>query len=178
MKTKTVGFVVVTVFLLIVTGFSFLAGRWEGTFAASPAAFPLGTFVTELTRGDIPASLPPVFVFLVGHWEAIFAEGGRLTISKEEQLVLPGRTFPGQGVYDARYAATQNQIAFYADKGPIACDIQERDPRPFVPAGTPATAYSGAYNWTFDGKMLTFTKMADECGGRVVFFTAHPLLKR
>ncbi len=176
MKAKTVGFVVVTVFVLIVTTFSILAGRWQITSAAISTAFPLGTYTTELLRGDIPASLPPVFVFLVGHWEATFGEGGRLTISKEEQLVLPGGTIPGQGVYDARYAATQNQIAFYTDKGPIACDVQERDPR--FPPGTPARARSGAYNWTFDGKMLTFTKVADECLGRIVFFIAHPLLMR
>lgn len=176
MKIKSVRFVRVTLFLLIVTAFSILAGRWQSTSAAVSTTFPLGTYTTELLRGDIPASLPPVFVFLVGHWEATFAEGGRLTISKEGQVVLPRGTFPGQGVYDARYAATQNQIAFYTDKGPIACDVQERDPR--VPPGTPAMARSGAYNWTFDGKMLTFVNIADNCLGRIVFFTAHPLVKR
>lgn len=157
MKEIPVRLVIAVVFLLIATGFA-------------AAAFPLGTYVTDIARADVPASFPPGFVaILVGHWEMTFAAPGPMTVTRVEG---------GPVVVESQYASTQNQIAFYKDKGPLGCDIQERDPRPFVPAGTPATAYSGAYNWTFDGKMLTFTKIADECPGRPVVLTAHPWAKR
>lgn len=166
MKKKAVRFVMVTVFLLIVTEFSIPAGQI--TSAATSAAFPLGTYVTELTRADIPAAVPAQFVpNLVGRWETTFAEGGRQTLFKDGGLVIEGR-----------YAATQNQIVLYQDKGPFACDIQERDPRPFVPPGATAGPHSGVYNWTFDGQMLTFTRVFDDCGGRILYLTAHPLAKR
>ncbi len=128
-------------------------------------ALPQGTYVTHIARGDIPTSFPPPFVpLLVGHWEVTYADG-HLTTAKDGSVVVEGL-----------YAATQNQIALYKDKGSHSCDIQERDPR--VPPGTPATAYSGTYNWTFDGKMLTLSKVADECAGRVVILTAHPWARR
>lgn len=165
MKTKTARFVMVTMFLLIATGFSIPPGQI--TSAATSAAFPLGTYATELTRGDVPASLPPVFVtILVGRWEMTFLETGRFTVTKDR----------GPVVVDSQYVATQNQIAVFNDKGPLACDIQERDPR--FPSPPPAQKYSGAYNWTFDGKMMTYTKIADECRGRAVAFAAHPCTKR
>jgi hypothetical protein len=168
MKIKAVRFVMVMVFLVIAIGLGITVGRWESTSAATLAAFPLGTYTTELTRADIPAAVPAQFVpNLVGRWETTFAEGGRHTVFKDGQLVIEGR-----------YAATQNQIVLYQDKGPFACDIQERDPRPFVPPGATAGPHSGVYNWTFDGQRLTFTRVFDDCGGRILFFTAHPLAKR
>lgn len=166
MKTKTVRFVMVTVFLVIATEFSIPVGQI--TSAATSATFPLGTYATELTRADLPAAFPPQFVpLLVGRWENTFAEAGRHTIIKDGQLVIEGQ-----------YAATQNQIAFYKDTGPLGCDSKAGDTRPFIPPGYSQTAHSGTYTWAFDGRTLTFAKIADECGGRVLVLTSHPLVKR
>ena len=173
--------IAVTVFLLILPGFGFLAGPPEGTFAASSAAFPLGTYAVEVTRADMPAAMPPLVVALqLGVWEATFAEGGRHTLSKDRQIAWQDRILSeaGQVALEGQYAATQNQIAFYNDKGPLGCDIRERDTRPFFPPGLPARARSGVYDWGFDGKTLTFVKVADDCPGRAAVFPAHPWTKR
>jgi hypothetical protein len=37
-------------------------------------------------------------------------------------------------------------------------------------------AGEGKYKWSFDGKVLSFTKIADDCEGRVMALTARPLL--
>lgn len=150
---KAVLLVIFIAFLLNAPGFS-------------SERFPLGTYATDIARGDIPSSVPPrIASNLVGHWEVTYAADGHQTATKDAAVVAEGR-----------YSATQNQMALYNDKGPLACDIQERDPR--TPPGTPAAAYSGTYNWAFDGKAMTFTKVADECAGRVVVTTAHPWTKR
>lgn len=160
MKTKTARFVMVTVFLLIATGLGILVGRWQITSAATSAAFPRGTYIMDLTRADVPAAFPPQAIpLLVGRYEFALAADGRTTMTKDGTVVV-----------ESRYAATQNQIAFYKDKGQYACDRVEL-------AG-PGRENPGAYSWAFDGKTLTFRKIADECAPRVLVLSVHPWAKQ
>lgn len=88
MKAMPVRLAMVTVFLLIPTGFAV-------------AAFPLGTCTATITRGDVPANFPPQLVaLLIGRWEATFAAAGRQTATKDGAVVAEGL-----------YATTQIQIA-------------------------------------------------------------------
>jgi hypothetical protein len=114
----------------------------------SAPEFPHGTFTTTITRGDVPADIPDETAnVLASVWEITFSDSGKLVARKDGAEVVRGD-----------YTATATSIVFAAnDAGEYACGV------------------NGTYAWKLDDKNLVLAKTADDCAGRAVVLTVHPL---
>jgi hypothetical protein len=109
--------------------------------------FPHGTFATTIARGDVPPDLPDETAnVLASAWEITFSDSGKLVARKDGAEVVRGD-----------YAATATSVVFSNDAGEYACGV------------------TGTYAWKLDDKNLVLTKTADDCAGRAVVLTVHPL---
>jgi hypothetical protein len=110
-------------------------------------AFPHGTFTTTIARGEVPADIPDETAsVLASAWEITFGDSAKLIVRKDGLEVVRGD-----------YAATATSVVFSNDAGEYACGV------------------NGTYAWKLDDKNLLFTKTADDCAGRAVVLTVHPL---
>jgi len=114
-------------------------------------AYPSGEFATTLAEADVPSAVPAEFVpLLVGGWSVRFEEGGQANILKEGQVVAQGS-----------YLVNADELAFGEDTGPMSCSADGVN--------------EGKYQWQLEGDTLTFTAVADDCLGRYLVLTSHPL---
>jgi hypothetical protein len=113
--------------------------------------FPTGTYATTITAADV-AGLPPFFQdLLIGDWEMIYKEDGSFEVHN-----LTTRQ-SAQG----KYVVNPAVVVFAGkDTGQLAC------------------LGAGVYKWTAPGNSLTFTAVSDQCLGRFIVFTSHPLTKQ
>lgn len=115
------------------------------TTGFSYEGFRLGTYAAHITPADTPSGFPPrIAPLLVGYWEVTYSADGRLSSTND-----------GRFAFEGRYAATETQYAEYNETGPLACPG------------------AGVYIWEFDGRTMTFKKIADECTGRVMLEDRH-----
>ena len=112
--------------------------------------FPTGAYTTTITAEDV-AGLPPFFqAILIGDWRMIYNEDGSFEVYNltTEQYA--------QG----KYVVNPAVVVFVGkDTGELAC------------------LGAGAYKWTATSDSLTFTVVSDQCLGRYIVFTSHPLVK-
>jgi hypothetical protein len=128
------------------------------------------TEVTMILKGETVMKRLPlaivVFVLLLSSGLAqdkfptgTFA-GGSFTISLGADKVHTVST-EGRVVVKGTYVVEKDQITFTDQEGEFACPGQP-----------------GKYKWAFDGKSLSFTKVEDNCDGRVQGLTAQPWVKK
>lgn len=117
--------------------------------APSPAGIVAGTYATTIVESDIPASAPApaeMRAGLVGRWEITVDGSGRALVR-----------FNGQQVVEGPYQINGQEITFSAeDTGSYACRVP------------------GRYTWRISNGELRFTKLEDNCEGRVIALTSHP----
>ena len=92
----------------------------------------------------------PTGMFAGGAFTITFATDGVHTVSTEGKVVVKGT-----------YTVEKDQLTFTDKEGDFACVGQV-----------------GKYKWAYDGKSLSFTKVQDECEGRVQGLTAQPWVKK
>jgi len=92
----------------------------------------------------------PTGTYTGGGFELAFGADGVFTVSQNAKAVVKGN-----------YVIEKDQITLNDKEGDFAC------------LGQP-----GKYTWAFDGKNLSFTKVEDECGGRVQALPAQPWTKK
>jgi hypothetical protein len=84
--------------------------------------------------------------FLNGPWRLSFRAGGSYTTEHP----------PKQVVARGRIAVSGGTVTFGRETGSLAC------------------ATAGRYRWSYSGKLLRLTVIADACGGREIVLTAKP----
>ncbi len=80
-----------------------------------------------------------------------FNSDGSHSVSENEKVLVKGT-----------YTVTKDQIVLTDKEGEYACK------------GTDA----GRYKWKYDGKALTFSKLEDDCEGRINGLTGQPWEKK
>jgi hypothetical protein len=93
----------------------------------------------------------PTGSFVGGMFTLTFNSDGSHTVSAQEKTVVKGT-----------HTVTQDEIVFTDKEGEYAC----------------SEAMKGKYKWKYDGKALTFSKLEDECEGRVNGLTGQPFAKK
>jgi len=118
---------------------------------ADAGVFPTGTYTTTIEAQDVPG-LPSFFqAILIGDWKMIYKEDG----SFEVYNLTTGQSAQG------KYVVNPSVVVFVGkDAGELAC------------------LGAGAYKWTATKDSLTFTAVSDQCLGRYIVFTSHPLVKK
>jgi len=118
---------------------------------ADTGVFPTGTYTTTIDASDV-TGLPSFFqALLIGEWKMIYNEDG----SFEVHNLTTGQSAQG------KYVVNPAVIVFTGkDAGELAC------------------LGAGVYKWTTTGNSLTFTAVSDQCLGRYIVFTSHPLVKQ
>lgn len=86
--------------------------------------------------------------------------GGAFTLSVGDDGIHTVST-EGKVVVKGNYVVAKDQITFTDKEGDYACVGQ-----------------AGTYKWAFDGKALSFTKVEDQCDGRVQGLTAQAWVKK
>lgn len=117
-----------------------------------PKAFPPGTYFTTIEEADIPSSFPTEIVpIVVGNWELQFTSDGLYTVTKGGQVVVEGT-----------YTSTADQIVMTDQKGQYACTVPPDEP-------------TATYRLVFQDISMQFSTAEDNCPGRNLALTAHPL---
>jgi len=113
--------------------------------------FPTGSYTTTITAGDV-TGLPPFFQdLLIGDWEMTYKEDGGFDVYN----LSTGQSARG------KYVVNPAVVVFVGkDEGELAC------------------LGAGVYKLTTTGNSLTFTAVSDQCLGRYIVFTSHPLVKQ
>jgi len=113
--------------------------------------FPTGTYTTTITADDV-AGTPPFFQdLLIGDWSMTYKEDGGFEVYN----LTTGQSAQG------KYVVNPAVVVFVGkDTGQLAC------------------LGAGVYKWTTTGNSLTFTAVSDQCLGRFIVFTSHPLAKQ
>ena len=93
----------------------------------------------------------PIGTYVGGSFTLTFNSDGGHSVSVNEKVAVKGT-----------YTVTGDQIAFTDKEGEFAC------------TGTEA----GKYRWKYDGKALTFSKLEDDCDGRINGLTGQPWEKK
>jgi predicted lipoprotein with Yx(FWY)xxD motif len=93
----------------------------------------------------------PIGTYVGGSFTMTFNSDGSHSVSANEKVVVK-RT----------YTVTQDQIVFTDKEGEYACKGAE----------------TGRYNWKYDGKALTFSKLEDDCEGRINGLTGQAWEKK
>jgi hypothetical protein len=117
---------------------------------AAPAAIT-GDYTVTLALADVPAIAPDsVRQRMVGTWIVALHDGGHFVV-----------THNGREVVQGPYAVSGSQFTLAAtDSGPYACKSE------------------GRYTWQMNNDQLSFTRVQDECDGRVMVLTTRPLARR
>ena len=92
----------------------------------------------------------PTGTFTGGEYTLSFSADGVHTVSTGDKVVVKGN-----------YTVNANEISIVDKEGDFACIGQ-----------------TGKYTWKLDGKNLSFTKVSDDCDGRVQGLTAQPWVKK
>lgn len=123
-------------------------------FAAGPSSPQPGTYAMSITAKDslpnVPAEVRSRFD---GKWQLTLAEGNKYQISKDGEIVVEGR-----------FTLVKEQLTLTDEKGVLACT-------------QPPGMETGTYKWISRQKELIFTKVEDECEGRISVLTLHSWLK-
>jgi hypothetical protein len=93
----------------------------------------------------------PIGTYVGGSFTLTFNSDGGHSVSVNEKVAVKGN-----------YTVSGDQIAFTDKEGEFAC------------TGTEA----GKYKWKYDGKALTFSKLEDDCDGRINGLTGQPWEKK
>lgn len=122
----------------------------QETAMAAPAAWRTGNYTATLAASDFPASASAeARTQVAGAWEIQFHEGNHFVALQNGRQVVQGP-----------YQVSGNRIMFSSgETGPFACN-------------TPAT-----YTWQTNNGRTTFTRVIDECGGRVLALTSRPFTR-
>lgn len=130
------------------------------TTIPTPANTPLPS-ATSAPKVPLTCTAPSTLGFTAGTYFPIDSQGnfvdtsgtlwGPLTLNADGSLNRAGEK--------GCYALSQQQITFTDDfTGHFPC---------------PQTAQTGVYTWAFDGKILSFTLVNDDCHNRADFFTKY-----
>lgn len=107
-----------------------------------------GRYTTTISDADVPPEMKEA----VGNWELNLGDEGQFTTSRNGEVVVTGN-----------YAVTGDQMTFSDTDGAMACEGPQA---------------AGSYIPALDGATLTFTLVDDECAGRRIILTSHPLTKQ
>jgi len=92
----------------------------------------------------------PTGTFAAGDWAVTFSSDGSYQVREKGDLVVEGT-----------YKAAGEHVTFTDKQGRYVCNDSD-----------------GKYTWKYDGKALSFTKLEDDCGGRLGVLTGPPLVKQ
>lgn len=130
-----------------------LTGCGESTYLShKPSPKPYGNYIFNITISDL-ANEPLGFSKYLGWWELQLEKTNIFSFSLD-----------GIEVDEGVYEWTDNQLIFYSGNKMNCSSFQEDEP-------------SGIYNWNFDGKALTLSKVVETCYGRGIILRAHSLTK-
>lgn len=119
----------------------------------APAAPPVvtGEYTVTLATADLPATMPDSMrQQITGTWVLALHDGGHAVVTQN-----------GREVVQAPYVVSGSQFTLTADDtGPYACKSE------------------GRYTWQMSDDRMTFTRVQDECEGRVAVLTTRPLVRR
>lgn len=86
-------------------------------------------------------------------WTLSLDKTGHVTVKKQ-----------GRAVVEGIFLATKTELIVFTDqKGPLACKGEEK---------------TGKYKWKLEGKKLSFTKVEDDCQGRIKAMTASAWVRK
>ena len=110
-----------------------------------------GDYAVTLALADVPTAMPDSMRRqMVGTWVVALHDGGHFVV-----------TLNGREVAQGPYAVSGSRFTLpTGDSGPYACNSE------------------GRYTWQMNNDQLTFTRVQDECEGRVVVLTTRPLMRR
>lgn len=93
----------------------------------------------------------PIGTYIGGSFTLTFNSDGSHSVSGNDKVLVKGT-----------YTVTKDQIVLTDKEGEYACKGTE----------------PGRYNWKYDGKALSFSKLEDDCGGRINGLTGQPWEKK
>jgi hypothetical protein len=100
--------------------------------------------VTNLYAADFPQG-----TYASGEYTIVFADKGQFRVSTGDELVVEGE-----------YTVKGEQLILTDKRGRLACTGEGME--------------TATYAWKYEGEMLTFSKVKDECPGRSAGLTAGP----
>jgi hypothetical protein len=111
---------------------------------------PVGAYTTTIAEGEVPVGVPvDLQAALPGQWELSLAQGQRFSVAHD-----------GTSLSQGHYHLTQKLMVLTAEQGECTGYGEE-----------------GAYQWAFDGQMLSLTAVQDWCDKRNAVFTLRPLTR-
>lgn len=118
--------------------------------AAAGSEAPAGSFPPGSFATTVSVQEADGDTLVAGSWELVLAEDGSYRVLRQGELVVFGS-----------YTLRGERITFVDEGGPGACD---------EPVAT--------YRWSMPEDELGLSVIEDDCQGRTLVFTAHPLRRR